>query len=115
MKAIPFEPGRLAVSSQGRDKGRWLVIVALQDGEHVLVADGRMRKIEKPKKKRVKHLRITPHRAEDIAQALIKGKPLLNSDLRKAIAAARDLNQSQTQIQVPDPKDQKEECALVKE
>jgi ribosomal protein L14E/L6E/L27E len=115
VKAIPFDVGRLAVSSQGRDKGRWMVVVGLVDGEHVLVADGSLRKLEKPKKKRLKHLVATPHLARDIAQALTQGKPLLSSDLRKAIAAARDLQVPQARAQGPNLSDQKEECALVKE
>ncbi|MEA5015165.1 MAG: KOW domain-containing RNA-binding protein [Candidatus Limiplasma sp.] len=120
MKAIiPFDVGRLAVSTQGRDQGRWMVVVGSLDQEHALVADGGLRKLEKPKKKRLKHLRATPYVAREIAQALSQGKHLLNSDVRKAISAAQDAAgqaaQSQGQEGGPAPKNQKEECALVKE
>lgn len=114
MKAIPFEPGRLAVSRQGRDRGLWMVIVGQADPQHALVADGRLRKLEKPKKKRLKHLRPTPYLARDIAQALSQGKPLLDSDVRKAISAARE-GAGQAAQGGQAPNNQKEECALVKE
>ena len=48
--------GRLVVSSAGRDKGCICVIVGIGDEPgYVLVADGRLRKVENPKKKKLKH------------------------------------------------------------
>lgn len=118
MKAIPFDVGRLAVSRQGRDQNRWMVVVSRPDEAHALVADGELRKLEKPKKKRLKHLRATPYLAQEIAQALSQGKHLLNSDVRKAISAAQVAVKEAAQGQGPGgeaPNKQKEECALVKE
>ncbi len=43
--------GRVAVSKAGRDKGRAFVILELADKDHVLIADGKLRKLEKPKRK----------------------------------------------------------------
>ena len=52
-------PGRLALSLAGRDKGNLCVITgfAPEDG-FVLTADGRTRKVEAPKKKKLKHLKL---------------------------------------------------------
>ena len=112
MKVIPFEPGRIVVSKQGHDTGDWLVITGVVDDKHVLIADGKHRKLEKPKKKQTKHLRAKPILDEGIRQTLEEGKPLLDSDIRKAIAAA--LEYCTTNMGMNKTK-QKEECALVQE
>jgi LSU ribosomal protein L14E len=43
--------GRIVKSKAGRDKDRIFIIVGVADEKHVLIADGDLRKIEKPKKK----------------------------------------------------------------
>jgi len=48
--------GMLAYSKCGRDKKRLFCVVDTIDTEFVLVADGKLRTLEKPKKKRLKHL-----------------------------------------------------------
>lgn len=47
-----------ALSIAGRDKGRVFAVVALSEQpDYVMIADGRLRTLQKPKKKKVKHLR----------------------------------------------------------
>lgn len=60
----------VATSLAGRDKGRVFVIVGVLDEEHVYIADGKMRKIEKPKKKKLKHLRVERITEQSIADEL---------------------------------------------
>lgn len=48
--------GQIVCSKSGRDKDRLFIIVDILDHEYVLIADGDLRKVEKPKKKKVKHL-----------------------------------------------------------
>jgi ribosomal protein L14E/L6E/L27E len=48
----------LCKSSAGHDKGSWYAIVKREDG-FVWIADGRRRKLDKPKKKNIKHVEIT--------------------------------------------------------
>ena len=43
--------GQLVKSVAGRDKNRWMIVVEVIDDDYVLVADGKSRKIERPKKK----------------------------------------------------------------
>lgn len=52
------ERGGIAISVQGRDKGCLYVICEVR-GADVFVVDGVKRKLENPKKKNVKHLRLT--------------------------------------------------------
>ena len=50
--------GHLVVSIAGRDKGCVCAIVGESDEEgYVFIADGKIRKVEKPKKKKLKHLK----------------------------------------------------------
>lgn len=48
--------GQLVRSKAGRDKGEVFIIYQIVDDNYVLVVDGKIRKIGKPKKKKVKHL-----------------------------------------------------------
>lgn len=49
-------PGDFAVSKRGRDRGRMFIVTGICGPNFVLIADGRLRKIEKPKKKKLKHV-----------------------------------------------------------
>lgn len=49
--------GRLVVSKAGHDKGRVLCVVDC-NGEYLLLADGRKRMAEKPKRKKLKHVEL---------------------------------------------------------
>lgn len=50
--------GQIVFSKAGRDKGHLLVVLSVQ-GNRCAVADGRRRRVEKPKCKNVKHLGAT--------------------------------------------------------
>ena len=85
-EAFVPQPGRLALSKAGRDKGRPVMILELLDEQYVRVADGRQRKLERPKRKKLMHLRLTPHVDAAAAELLAAGR-LKNSDIRTAIDA----------------------------
>ena len=53
--------GQVVRSKAGHDKGDVMVVLELVDAKHVLVVDGDRRPLEKPKKKRVKHLQAFHH------------------------------------------------------
>ena len=50
--------GMIVRSAAGHDRGNFLVITAVE-GDFAFIADGKERKLEKPKKKRLKHLKLT--------------------------------------------------------
>jgi len=54
-----IERGVVVCSLAGHDKNRFYCVVELRDGGKALIADGRMRKLEKPKLKNLKHLGAT--------------------------------------------------------
>ena len=80
MNRIPFEPGRIVQSTQGRDKGRSFVVIRVIDEEFVMMADGLTRKLDHQKKKKVKHLHAKPVLMEGLNDPCLK-----DSDLRKVL------------------------------
>lgn len=48
----------IVMSIAGRDKGNLYIVVGKTDKEKVLVADGKSKKVENPKKKNQKHLQL---------------------------------------------------------
>ena len=86
MNRLTMEPGRVVQSTQGRDAGRYFVVLQVVDDRHVLMADGQSRKIDHPKKKKMMHLRPKPIVVNVEPQAL-ENKHLQDSDLRKALSA----------------------------
>ena len=78
--------GQLVVSLAGRDKGSVCAIVGIADEEgFVLIADGRTRKVERPKKKKLKHLKIL-YELPDEKGRLAESR-LTNRGIREAIVA----------------------------
>jgi len=49
---------KLCKSCAGHDKGIWHIVVREEAG-FAYIADGRRRKLDKPKRKNIKHLQIT--------------------------------------------------------
>ena len=110
MKAKPNEPGRVVISTQGHDAGRWYAIYSVLDERMVTLVDGETRKLAKPKKKQVKHLRALPLSIQ-VDGVGASGGPLADSDIRKALKAEKDAYLERTGFIVND----KEEGALVQE
>lgn len=110
MKAKPNEPGRVVISTQGHDAGRWYAICSVLDERMVTLVDGETRKLAKPKKKQVKHLRALPLSIQ-VDGVGASGGPLADSDIRKALKAEKDAYLERTGFIVND----KEEGALVQE
>lgn len=49
--------GMFAISKAGHDQGKWYLIIRADD-EYVYLADGKIRTIDNPKKKRKKHIQL---------------------------------------------------------
>lgn len=77
--------GQIVVSRAGRDAGRTFVVVKVIDDLFVEICDGDLRKVEKPKKKKVKHLNITDKTAEGLAEKLKSSDRITNAEIRKAL------------------------------
>lgn len=53
---MEIKKGTVVVSAAGHDKGGVFAVIGFTDGKNALIADGKIRKLEKPKKKKLKHL-----------------------------------------------------------
>lgn len=73
--------GRVVVSKKGKDKGRFLVIV--EDNGEIYISDGKLRSLEKPKKKNLKHLALTNFYLDEKKMAS-------NRSIREALKAFGD-------------------------
>ena len=84
----PAETGRVVRSKAGRDEGRLFVVTKL-DGDFAFVADGDTHKIEKPKRKRIRHLFVTEEIISSLQGRLEAGEQVENFELRGALKAYR--------------------------
>ena len=51
--------GSVVIAKAGRDKGKAFAVIEVLDPRTVLIADGKRRPIERPKRKNVVHLQMT--------------------------------------------------------
>ncbi len=84
-----IETGRVVRSKAGRDEGNYFVVIALDGDEFALVADGGRRGIEKPKRKRLKHLFVTEDTIPGLQSRLEAGEAVENHELRKWLSPYR--------------------------
>lgn len=82
--------GRVVVSTAGRDTGRVFMILSVVDDSYVYIADGDLRKLDHPKKKKLKHLKLTGIVLDNIAEKLKLGTKVYDAEIRKAIKSCSD-------------------------
>ena len=83
-----MEIGQIVFSKQGRDKDYLFVVYAtdLSSG-YVYLVDGKHRTLDKPKKKKIKHVNGTTYVAHTLADVIRNKAYLLDSDIRKVLKA----------------------------
>ncbi len=79
--------GTLVKSTAGRDCGRFFVIIGKIDDKYILLADGDLRPIEKPKRKKLRHVQSMGVKAEELCEKLLSSKAILNAEIRKTISS----------------------------
>ncbi|MCI2058966.1 MAG: KOW domain-containing RNA-binding protein [Oscillibacter sp.] len=78
-------------SDAGRDQGK-LFFVLGTEGEYLLLADGKTRKAETPKRKKRKHVLFVAEGDGRLAEKIRSEEKISNSELRRALAAYREKN-----------------------
>ena len=76
-------------SIAGRDKGKYFFVLEIED-EFLLLADGKTRKLESPKRKKRKHTEFVLHSDCRVAEKIRGEEKITNSELRRALAAFRE-------------------------
>ncbi len=92
---MEIDKSSLVVSKAGRDQGQLFYVVDA-DEQYVYLADGKSRRLEKPKRKKRKHIEQIPRTESRIAEKIRNGEKVLNSELRKELAS---FGQKQSQNQ----------------
>ena len=77
--------GSAVRSKAGHDKGGMFIVIA-RDGEYAYLADGKTRKTENPKRKKLKHLQPSAKISEAVVNALNENGSVTNAEVRKALA-----------------------------
>ena len=72
-------------SIAGRDSGE-LFFVIETEGEYLLLADGRSRRLERPKRKKRKHVEPFGSSETRVAVKIRSGERITNSELRRTLA-----------------------------
>ncbi len=77
----------LALATAGHDRGT-LYLVLKEDGKSVLLADGKLRKLSRPKRKNRKHVMFLPEGLTEAVSGKLRGE-LTDAALRRALAEAK--------------------------
>lgn len=76
--------GKFATSKAGHDKTKMYIIIN-EDLEYVYLVDGDLKPLDKPKKKRKKHIQII-NKVDEIIQNKLETKQIIyNEDIKRAI------------------------------
>ena len=87
MNSFPMEVGRVVFSRAGRDQGHYFVVVDVIDEDYVAIANGCQRKVDNPKKKKIKHLVAKPELLEEISKKISEKKRIFDSEVRNKLDA----------------------------
>ena len=93
---MEVERSDIVRSCAGRDRGQLFFIVEL-DETYVYLADGKGRRLENPKRKKRRHIELLPRSDSRVADKIRSGDKVLNSELRRELAAYGQKFNSQNQ------------------
>lgn len=78
--------GSIVLSLSGHDRANFFFVVGLEGENYLLLADGKFRPIDHPKKKKRKHCKVMSVNGNDrISEKLKTGVKINNAELRKAL------------------------------
>ena len=84
-KIETFEISDVVEATAGRDTGKLFYVIHVEDA-YVHLANGKDRPLEKPKRKKCKHVRKVLRPDTRVALKLASGDKVLNSELRRDLA-----------------------------
>ena len=87
-----YETGCLVRSLAGHDRGSLFIIIK-EDAEYVYLADGTLRTVGKPKRKKKKHVQVSRIRDEELHEKLMSGKTVTNEAVKYFIRCYKEKNQ----------------------
>ena len=69
--------GDVVISKKGHDAKKFFIVVATLNEDYVLIADGKSRKLDSPKQKNVKHLKVVAQ-ADERLNEVVDDKSISN-------------------------------------
>lgn len=81
--------GEIVRSLCGHDAGNCFYVMHVTE-EFLFLVDGKHRRVLKPKKKRVRHTRSEGFWPHPVTDRIVKGEPVLDSEIRRALGAFRE-------------------------
>ncbi len=93
---MEIETSDIVLSVAGRDQGKLFYVIGTE-GAYILMANGKDRRLESPKRKKLKHVRKVLRAESRIAEKLRNGEKVLNRELRRDLAAISQEINSQNQ------------------
>ena len=75
----------VVIATAGRDQGKLFYVIGT-DPVYLILANGKDRKLEKPKRKKRKHIQKVLRSETRVAEKLRNGDRVLNSELRRDLA-----------------------------
>jgi len=85
MEDITLNLGDIVYSKAGRDMNRHYIVMRIAE-PYIWTCDGDLHKVEKFKKKKIKHTKYMGHQSEYIKNKLEGGEKVTNSEIRRALA-----------------------------
>ena len=89
------QTGEIVRALRGHDAEQFFCVLNVED-DFVYLADGKRRTVANPKKKRHKHVASEGIWTHPVTERIQAGAPVLDSELRRALAAFRDKKFSET-------------------
>ena len=80
-----FDISDVVISTAGHDKGEIFYVVSTDD-QFLYLANGKDRTLDKPKRKKRRHVQKVLRSETRVAQKLASGDKVLNSELRRDLA-----------------------------
>ena len=80
-----FNISDVVVSTAGHDQGEIFYVIGMDD-QYLYLANGKDRSLDKPKRKKRKHVQKVLRSETRVAEKLIHGDKVLNSELRRDLA-----------------------------
>lgn len=84
MNEDDLQVGELVLSLKGRDSSNYYIVLATKDG-YVYYVDGNVRKINRPKRKKLKHISRTNIICSDIKEKLNELGKISDKEIRESI------------------------------
>ncbi|NMA96052.1 MAG: RNA-binding protein [Clostridiales bacterium] len=77
--------GEIVRATAGRDKGKLFIVMDIIDDNYVWIVNGKNRTIDRPKKKKIRHLKAAGASDYQIREKILSGKKIFDSEISKIL------------------------------